>query len=111
MMRAGRHDQKLIFERLITTPDQMGSVQEVWAPFHTCWGNVQIDKSDEARDAGQRTGTQIFLVTTRADSKTMTLTATDRLAWKDREFDLSPPRPTPAGRPEHIEFSATARSN
>jgi head-tail adaptor len=111
VIRAGRHDQKLIFQRLTTASDAMGSVTETWANAITVWGMVQADRSVEGLQSGQRTGHQIFTVTVRADSKTRTITATDRLRWDGREFDLSPPRPVPAGRPERIEFTATGRSN
>jgi hypothetical protein len=72
---------------------------------------VRADRSVEGVEAGQRLGQQIFIITTRADSKTRTITATDRLSWNKRHFNLSPPRPIPGGRPERIEFTATGKSN
>ncbi len=110
-MRIGTYDQRLTFQRLSTTTDAMGSVIESWTDVFTVWGKVQVDKSDEGMESGQRTGKQAIIISVRSNSKTTTLTSTDRLYWKGKDFNLSPPRPFPAGRPERIEFSAMARSN
>lgn len=111
MIRIGRHDQRLTFQRVTTTTDAMGSVTEAWADLCTLWGKVSADKSTEDVEAGQRTGRESLIVETRADTKSRAITATDRLRWNGRDYDLSPPRSFPAGRPERIEFTATGRAN
>ena len=111
MIRSGRHDQRLAFQRLVTTTDAIGSVVESWADVCTVWGEVRIEKSEEGVESSQRTGRATYIVVTRADARTRTLTASDRLRWNGADYDLSPPRPIPAGRPEKIEFTATGRAN
>jgi len=111
MIRSGRHDQRLTFQRLTVTTDAIGSVIESWAAVCTVWGEVRSEKTEEGVESSQRTGRASYIVVTRADTRTRTLTASDRLRWNGMDFDLSPPRPIPAGRPERIEFTATGRAN
>ncbi len=109
-MTAGTHDQRLAFDHLTATTDEMGSVTEEWVEVAAVWGEVIADKSEESVQASQRTGSQILIMRVRADEFTRNIQAKDRVRWKEQIFDLSPPRPTPAGRPEFIEFTATGEA-
>ena len=81
-------DERVIFERKARVPDGGGGGTESWAPLGTRWASVEPLRGRERDMAQQTESPRNYRIIVRRDSLTATVTAADRVMWRDRPMNI-----------------------
>ena len=96
-MAAGKLRERIVIQRKVSTPDGGGGNAVSWQDVATLWARVMPKRGNEALEAAQLRGVQLYEVVVRygADIKT-----TDRIGWDGTLLNIR----AIANRDEHNRY-------
>ncbi len=111
MSHGGQLDDRIEIQRATVAPNDLGEPVETWATLATIWAAKSDVSAAEAYRA-QEVGAQIttrFLV--RYSLVTVSVNATDRIAFRGRLFNVTGVRERSGTRNSWLEIDAVARDD
>ncbi len=100
-MKAGPRDRKIVIERATVTQDAFGGEVKTWVTYAEAWAQVLFNKGSERREAAQEQAAAAATFIVLSDSKTSTVSVTDRILFDGSYWDIFgniPSRELNAGR-------------
>lgn len=107
-MRAGRLDRRITVLRNVPTQSTSGAKRDNWVAVAMVWGSIKYDRGAERFAAQQLVGHMPVTFAIRWSSDVSDISALNRLAMRNRQYDITDIREL--GRTEGIEIDAKARS-
>ena len=88
MTQPGDLDQRVEFQRKVSTPDGGGGSIDTWEPLYGRWAAVRPISGRERDMADQTESPRDYRIVVRNDAETRSVLESDRIVWGDTEMQI-----------------------